>query len=379
MKILLVVTNADVGGAQKRIIDLATSYQVAGHKVVVASGPFGDHLPDEIEKCGIEYRLLQYLSRSNPIKIFAYIFELWNFLRGESFDVVHLNSSSALAGAFACKLQTRNRPRVVFTFRGLSVLAPGYKTNALKKRFYEWSYKAFLPFVDVGVFQCEANQQVAHSLGIKVNKERVIMSGIDAGKIDFLSHNDAREKLGELGGIDLADKKVVGTIGRLVYAKNYEFLIQQMRKLRKYRQDVVCLIIGDGPERARLEGEIDRLRLADSVFLVGEVKAAAKLLRGFDVFTLTSRYEGLSMTLTEAMHAGVSLLVSDVGCSSSVVGDQRMVFQPGNVSEFIDKLGSLLDADDRNALSEAVYSRCKELVLERSANAYLHLYTDIAS
>jgi glycosyltransferase involved in cell wall biosynthesis len=99
-------------------------------------------------------------------------------------------------------------------------------------------------------------------------------------------------------------------------------------------------------------------------------------MAGLDVFVLPSHYEGLSMTLTEAMHASVPLLVSDVGCSGSIVGDQRMVYRPGNASEFIEKLGSLLDADDRNTLSEAVYSRSKELVLERSKNTYLDLYRD---
>jgi glycosyltransferase involved in cell wall biosynthesis len=279
-----------------------------------------------------------------------------------------------LAGAFACKLQTRNRPRVVFTFRGLSVLAPGYKTNALKKRFYEWSYKAFLPFVDVGVFQCETNRDTANDLGINTKHEAVIMDGINAEEIDFMPYKEARQKLEGLVRVELAGKKVVGTIGRLSYQKNYSFLIQQMRKLKKYRQDVVCLIIGDGPERAKLEGEIDRLGLADSVFLVGEVKGAAKLLRGFDVFTLTSRYEGLSMTLTEAMHAGVPLLVSDVGCSSSVVGDERMVFQAGDAIDFVTKIRELLELEDFEELTQKLQAQAKQLSLSASVERYLQLY-----
>jgi glycosyltransferase involved in cell wall biosynthesis len=228
--------------------------------------------------------------------------------------------------------------------------------------------------VDVGVFQCETNRDTANDLGINTKHEAVIMDGINAEEIDFMPYKEARQKLEGLVRVELAGKKVVGTIGRLSYQKNYSFLIQQMRKLKKYRQDVVCLIIGDGPERAKLEGEIDRLRLADSVFLVGEVKGAAKLLRGFDVFTLTSRYEGLSMTLTEAMHAGVPLLVSDVGCSSSVVGDERMVFQAGDAIDFVTKIRELLELEDFEELTQKLQAQAKQLSLSASVEGYLQLY-----
>ncbi|MEX2514711.1 MAG: glycosyltransferase [Candidatus Paceibacterota bacterium] len=380
LKILLVVTKADMGGAQKRIIDMATRYRDAGHQVTVASGP-GSYLPRKLAARDIKHHFLAYLSRANPLKILAYIVELWNYLRrqDEPFDVVHLNSSSALAGALAARAPQAGSPKTVFTFRGLSVLAPGYKTNSLKKRFYEYSFKAFLPFVDVGVFQCAANQKVARDLGIQTTTEVVISDGIDPDAVDFLDPATAREKLASMVDGDIADKLLVGSIGRLAYAKNYAFLIRQLRKLKKHRQDVAAIIIGDGPEYDHLAGCIHRLGLTDSVFLVGAEEDAAQYLAGFDVFVLPSHYEGLSMTLTEAMHAGVPLLVSDVGCSGGVVGDERMVFQPGDAVEFLDKLEGLLDADDRDELSKAVHRRAQELVLDRSISKYLDLYEDITS
>lgn len=373
MRILLVVTNADVGGAQKRIIDLAESYQAAGHTVTVASGPSGDHLPAALAAHDIPYQRFQYLSRANPFKILAYIFELWRFLGQEDFDVVHLNSSSALAGALACKVR-RQKPRVVFTFRGLSILAPGYKTSQLKKRFYEYAYKTFLPLVDVGVFQCDANREVAHQIGLHTKEEAVIQDGINPVGINFLPRDVARQELESIVDVDLTDKKIIGSIGRLAYAKNYGFLIQQMRKLAQHRQDVVCIIIGAGPQRESLATEIHRLGLENSVFLVGQQEDAAKFLRGFDVFTLPSRYEGLSMTLTEALHAGVPLLVSDVGCSGSIVNDDRLVFVPGNALDFISKLRSLLEIEDTEKLSKQLVMQAESLTLGRSVEQYLEVY-----
>jgi len=109
-------------------------------------------------------------------------------------------------------------------------------------------------------------------------------------------------------------------------------------------------------------------------FWLVSMKTLPELIHGFDVFTLTSRYEGLSMTLTEAMHAGVPLLVSDVGCASEVVKDERMGFSVGNAVEFITKLRILLEVEDDQALSAAVKARAEDLVLEKSAQAYLKLY-----
>jgi len=73
------------------------------------------------------------------------------------------------------------------------------------------------------------------------------------------------------------------------------------------------------------------------------------------------------------MHAGVPLLVSNVGCS----GDERMIFCEGDAVEFIVTLRQLLDASNTEGLSMSVTKRAKELVLEKSAGEYMDLYRSL--
>ena len=124
MKILIVITKAEIGGAQVFVLNLAKGLKLAGHQVTVASG-LGSFLPEELKKEGIDFYQFKNLKRSfNPLANVKFVKELKAYVAQNSFAVVHLNSSNALLGTWslrALKLKT-GKPKIVFTIHGLSLI-----------------------------------------------------------------------------------------------------------------------------------------------------------------------------------------------------------------------------------------------------------------
>ena len=113
----------------------------------------------------------------------------------------------------------------------------------------------------------------------------------------------------------LASGPVIGAIGRLDHQKGFDVLIDALSFLPR----VTVVIVGDGPERSALERRAAKAGVQDRLLVTGWKEDVAPLLRGFDVFALPSRYEGLPLGLLEAMSAGLPIVATDVGSVAEAV------------------------------------------------------------
>src|SRR5205085_11956587 len=90
-------------------------------------------------------------------------------------------------------------------------------------------------------------------------------------------------------------------------------LVRAVAKLRRTIPNIQLVLIGSGPREAHLRELVDSLRLDDHVTFAGSRSDVQDLLAAFDVFALTSLYEGLSIALLEAMAAGIPCVATRVG------------------------------------------------------------------
>ncbi|MBL8878183.1 MAG: glycosyltransferase [Phycisphaerales bacterium] len=139
------------------------------------------------------------------------------------------------------------------------------------------------------------------------------------------------------------------SVCRLVAIKQPEHIIEALSRLRAKRPDFRAVILGEGPLRASLENRIRQLGLAHNVELVGHVEAVENYLRRSRVFLLTSRSEGLSIAMAEAMAAGVVPVVADVGELSDLArnGETGWVVPPGDFEEYAAKIADVLSSEQR--------------------------------
>jgi glycosyltransferase involved in cell wall biosynthesis len=171
---------------------------------------------------------------------------------------------------------------------------------------------------------------VSDALAIQLEKSvvrgraaiRVITNGVDTGR--FHPRPDTG-RIRSLLGIP-GDAAILGSIGRLEPIKGYDVMVEAFARLGGKENERLTpphlVVAGDGSERLRLEQMAERLGVADRVHFLGWRDDVDDLHSAFTLFTLASRSEGTSVSLLEAMSAGLAPVVTRVGGTCAVLGDR---------------------------------------------------------
>ncbi len=379
--IFLLCTRADMGGVQVFIRDLAGDLKRRNIPVTVGFGPAGDFLANELRKLNVSYVRFRNLKRShNPFTSLGFIFEFKRFLNKNNFTTVHINSSNALIAAYAAKkCLPRSKPRTIFTVHGLSLLDENYKKANWLKAFYLFYFKFFLKFVDKLIFISAENQKQTKSLNI-AQENHIIYNGLEPSSINMLSHHEAQGQLSSAADpklhLNWIDSFAIGSVGRLSYQKNYDFLINIFPKILRVIPNAKLIIIGEGEDRAKLEEMIKTRKLKKSIFLTGNIINSARYLPAFDLFILPSRYEGLPLTLIESLFAGLPMLVTEVGGNTEILNNSSsQMYKLNDEDDFLTKFKNLAQHKmNREYLSKQNKEQAKNFLLSKSVNKYLELY-----
>lgn len=208
----------------------------------------------------------------------------------------------------------------------------------------------------------------AHEIARKINaytwypldKIRVIPNGIPVAYSDVAIEKSRCQKRLELG--ISSDDFVVGMVGRLVDVKNYPMAIKAFCSMRgNAKQRFRLLIIGDGPLRNDLQSIAEQTSKPDShsIHFAGEILNCVGIYPVFDVFLNTSRSEGMSQALLEALSCGRPVLATDVG-------DHQRILEG---AEF--NCGVIVQSDDWKSLANLLsyYSKSPELLVHLGRNA----------
>lgn len=140
---------------------------------------------------------------------------------------------------------------------------------------------------------------------------------------------------------------IIGLVANLIPQKGLEYLLQSVPVVLESIPEAVFLIVGDGPERNPLEKMAMELGVADKVYFLGKRLDAVNWISIFDVFVLSSLWEGLPIVLLEAMGLGKPMVVTDVGGNSILVknGWNGFVVPPRNIEAFSEQIVRLYQSD----------------------------------
>ena len=172
---------------------------------------------------------------------------------------------------------------------------------------------------------------------------------------------------------------LVGAVGRLDPVKDLCSLIDGFSRFRQQAGKGKLILIGEGPERAALTEAIERERLEGLVTLLGQRSDVATLLPGLDVFVNSSIFEGVSLTLLEAMAAGLPIVATRVGGTPEVVidGATGVLVPARSASALADALNRLaVDSDQRRAFGAAARARFEShYSIDHMAQRYAAIYS----
>lgn len=383
MNLLLLVHGLPIGGTEVMVCHLARWLRRGGLRVSVGCldelGELGRQLIAEDFAVEVYHRRPGFDGHL-PLKIARTVRRL-------SIDVVHAHQYTPFFYGVLSKVVTRTP--LVFTEHGRE--HPDYPR--LRRRAFN---ACFSPLTDrVTTVSRAVRDALVRIEGFSASRVEVIYNGIDIGRFPVRTARTQAEARAKLGISPVAP--VVGTIGRLDPVKNYGLLLLAFRTLLVGLPEARLVVVGDGPDRPRLEALAANAGIAGAVRWLGKRSDVEQILPAFDVFALSSLSEGTPMTIIEAMTAGVPIVSTPVGGIPEMVEDGRdallLTGQPPMVSSVAGAEGSayvegyaaaleriLLNAPAAHALARKAAERAQmEFSIERICDRYLHLYQELTS
>ncbi len=372
-KVLLLITKSNWGGAQRYVYDLATHLDKELFSVTVVVGGNGQ-LTEVLAHQHIDCLSLPTLNNSlRPAALWQTGRDLFTLLRRERPDILHVNSSVAgLIGTFVGRLA--RVPRIIFTAHGWAFNEERPHWQRIIFTFFHW-LTVLLSHRTIAVSLAIVKQL---PLPRVMNKMKVLHPGRTIGVM--YDRNEARNILGqELPALrEHMNDTLIGSIAELHPIKLQSVLIKSLVPLLKKFPKVRLIIIGEGKERENLQQLIEELNLTESVFLVGAINEAARLLKAFDIFVLSSLSEAYGYVIHEAGLAELPVIATNVGGIPEIIenGVSGLLIEPNNPQALSQALDTLLsDEDLRAKYKVALHEEMKNRTLEKMVRATEALYT----
>jgi glycosyltransferase involved in cell wall biosynthesis len=351
----LVATLAEVGGV---VTYLQALLPTVVERMDVTVAAYGDGpLVEATRAAGARYIPLRHVRRPlSPWHDALGLVELYRLCRELRPDIIHVNSSKAgILGRIAAA--AARVPIRIFSVHGWA-----FRTQR-PERLFLLADRVVEPLTTLTI--CVSSRDRDDGIAKRTcrsDRTIVIFNGVPV--------------LPELPERPASREPTIVSVGRLKAPKDFLTFVRALALLDdgSFRG----VIVGDGPDRALIEAEVDRLGLRGKVELLGERRDAPGLLSSSDIFVLATRSESMPMSVLEAMAAGLPVVASDVGGLPEVVADGRTGFlvPPGDPAALASALARLLeDRELRLTLgARGVEQARTTFSVERSCRDHLDAY-----
>ncbi|NLD25779.1 MAG: glycosyltransferase [Acholeplasmataceae bacterium] len=350
MKVAMVITSLEVGGAEKMVLDLIRRIrdQIEVRLFIIKKN-YHTIYDDEVKKLNIHY---YYLQASNRIFCIFAALRLRKLLHEYRPDIIHSHLKAA-DYVYFYYLGSKNF-KWVHTVHTMASIDTKFIRRLYLKRPYQ---KEIIKAVAV-------SKTVSDSIYMLYRVQPfLIPNGIDLNRY-------TSKKSG-------ADNLKIIHIGRFVPVKNHSYLVKEFSKLVAVNRKVKLILIGDGPTKRRIVRLVKKAGIARNVRFISFTNEVDKYLREAGIFVLPSLYEGLPLSLLEAMASGLVVVVSravpepvedEVNGFMFDLEENALFYLLQDIIDNYDKLGNL---------RENAHLRAQEYAIDTMAKQYLALYERI--
>ncbi len=353
MKIVQVMPNFGIGGAEIMCENLIYEQVKLGHDVVVISMyDYHSAITERLEAAGVS---IIYLGKKSGLDI-SMIWKIKKTLKELSPDVVHTHrycAQYAIPAAILARVKRR-----VHTLHSIATKENGKLGRVLNKFFFK--HCCLTP-----VALSEAvRETVVKEYKLKKEKIPVIYNGIDLSKcvpkIDYSADGNIK----------------IIHVGRFVEVKNHKGLVDAFEIFHAENPKSELWLIGDGEKRVEIQTYIKGKSIEGDVKFFGVQNNVYGILHDADIFTLTSIYEGIPMTLIEAMGTGLPIVATSVGgIPNMLTNNESAILTAVESQEIADAFLKLAkDEGMRKKLGQNAFSRSLEFSSEKMAKEYIEIY-----
>jgi glycosyltransferase involved in cell wall biosynthesis len=357
-RVLHIVLSLDPGGTERLVVALAERLGAATTAICCLDtvGTWGEQL----RRSGFAVTALNRQRGFRP----ALGYRIGRLAREHRADVIHCHHYSPFVYAALSRLFYR-MPRLIFTEHGRLADVPPSRKRRLAN-----SVLARVP--DAVFTVSEDLKQHLVREGFRARDVRVLHNGIDAGPMAGAAQRATARSL--LGARD--DTCLVVTVARLDPVKDLTTMVEAFARVHAVRPHARLAIIGDGPERGVLEGLITSHNLSRSVMLLGHRNDARQLLAGADIYVNSSTFEGISLTILEAMAASLPIVATRVGGNPEIIEGAGVLVPARDAEALAKEVLALIDAAVRRTkLGAIARSRVqRDFSLDHMVQQYLTVY-----
>lgn len=328
-KIAYIITLSSLGGAQSHLYEVMKNICSHGYEPLLICGNRG-WLTEQAERLGIKAYIAGHMVREiSPLNDWLAVGEIKNILRMERPEIVHCHSSKAgILGRLAAK--SCGIP-AVFTAHGWAFTEG---VAACKRCIYALIERGMMPITSRVICVSDYDKALADRwLGRKTGKILTIHNGI--ADIEARLGHKSKEACFQ-----------IAMVGRFAVPKKQLDLLRAVKLLRERgHKDWHLRLVGDGDLLEECCRYVEINRLNEYVTFMGARNDVADILQSVDAFCLASDYEGLPISIIEAMRAGLPVIASDVGGVKELVRDgiNGFLVEKGNIPSLADKLAALME------------------------------------
>jgi glycosyltransferase involved in cell wall biosynthesis len=363
-RVLQLITGITVGGAENHLLTLCEGLVDRGHDVTVAYLKGAGELREEFEAAGCTVVPIDIRADADPLGLLR----LFRHVRRNDYDVIHAHLFHGTVYGAAVAAFLRDTKLVVSKHNDHPFWA-------------EQPYKtihdlAMTQANDVVCLSDHVREYLLETTRVSPEIVRTVYYGLDPAPFDERDDSEIAAVRRELS----EDGPLVGTVGRLTEQKDLPVLLRAFDQVLEAVPDAHLAIVGRGEQENDLRALARQLGTADQVTFTGFRDDVPALMCAFDVFALSSRWEGFGVVFLEAMAARTPIVASDTSAIPEVVGrgadSAGRLVEPGDVDGFATAIADLLsDDEERDRVGELGRQRLEtQFGVERMVTAVEETY-----
>jgi glycosyltransferase involved in cell wall biosynthesis len=341
------------GGAENMILNIVPKLEKTENTVCVMKGK--GEIAKELESLGIKVCYLNF----NSIFSIKSIFKYRNVVREYKPDIqvnylIHADIFGRLFGKFykvpnvISYIRNRHEEKIFFWLDHLTIKLSDFILVNSK------------PLIDF--------YNVKHK--VKKDKIKFIPNAIDIEKIEKLSQEKIDFEFDE-------NIKYIISVSRFHKQKDIPTLIKAFNEVCKIKNNVRLLLLSDGPEKNIIINLVKELKLEDMVSFIGKVNNVYPYIKKSDLFVLTSRYEGMSNSLLEAMALKIPVVVSNIPENIQLIQNRECFFNIGNYEKLSEIIINILKSNNIKNINknyDTIVNKCLITKVVKECDYFLGTY-----